>query len=66
MCVCYVFVTFKYFTVDPKAFVGGETNIFNSEMALTLVVLILITMVERIASRTDTKKATKKVDSGTI
>lgn len=35
-------------------------------MALTLVVLIFITMIERIASRTDTKKATKKVDSGSI
>jgi len=64
--VCYVFVAFKHFTVDPKAFVGGETNIFNSEMAITLVVIILITMIERIASRTDTKKASKKVDTNSI
>lgn len=66
MTVCYVFVSFKSFTVDPKSFVGGETNIFNSEMAITLVVLILITMIERIASRTDTKKAAKKLDTASI
>jgi hypothetical protein len=59
-------VTFSYFTVDPKSFVGGETNIFNSEMAVTLVVLIFITMIERIASRTDTKESTKKVDTGSM
>jgi hypothetical protein len=64
--VGYVAANFQSYTVDPKAFVGGETNIFNSEMALTLVVLIFITMIERIASRTDTKNATKKVDSGSI
>jgi hypothetical protein len=61
--VMYVFATFKYYTVDPKSFVGGVTDIFNYEMAITLVILILITMIERVASRTDTKKSTKNVNS---
>jgi hypothetical protein len=64
--VGYVFVTYKSFTVDPKSFVGGVSDIFEYEMAITLVIIIFITIIERIASRTDTKKSTKTVDSQAI
>jgi hypothetical protein len=62
----YIGAMFSSYTVDPKSFVGGSTDIFNWDFALTLVVVIFITIIERIASRTDTKKSTKKVDSDAI
>ena len=66
LMVLYVAVTFKYYTVDPKSFVGGKSDIFNWDIALTMVIIIFITIFERIASRTDTKKSSKKVDSDAI
>jgi hypothetical protein len=56
----YVFSRFSKFTVDPGSFVQGESAIFKGDMAITLVVVIIIIIIERLASRTDTKKVEQK------
>jgi hypothetical protein len=51
----FVFFKFSEFTVDPGSFVQGQSSIFKGDMAITLVVVIIIIIIERLASRTDTK-----------
>lgn len=64
----YVFTNFQHITVDSNIFkfMAGQTSIFNGDMALVILAIIMIILIERYASRTDTKakkpeKLTKKV-----
>jgi hypothetical protein len=59
----FVFFCFSSFTVDPGSFVEGQSSIFKGDMAVTLVVVIIIIIIERLASRTDTKKVENKMVS---
>jgi hypothetical protein len=56
----YIFFCFSNFTVDPNSFVQGQSSIFKGDMAITLVVVIIIIVIERLANRTDTKKVEQK------
>lgn len=61
----YVFFCFQNYTVDPSSFVQGQSSIFKGDMAITLVIVIIIIIIERLASRTDTKKVeAKEINDG--
>jgi hypothetical protein len=62
----FIFFRFSSFTVDPGSFVQGQSSIFKGDMAITLVVVIMIIIIERLASRTDTKKVDIKEVSNDI
>jgi hypothetical protein len=47
-------------TFDASAFIKGVSSVWTYDKALTMVVLIFIMILERIANRTDTKKVEKK------
>jgi hypothetical protein len=56
----FVFVMYSKLTFDSSAFVKGVSSVWTYDKALTMVVLIFIMILERIANRTDTKKVEKK------
>jgi hypothetical protein len=53
----YVFTNFQHITVDSNVFkfMAGQTSIFNGDMAIVILGIIFIILIERYASRTDTK-----------
>jgi hypothetical protein len=55
-----VFLKYQDYTFDPSSFSKGTSGIFTADKALTIVVLIFVMILERIANRTDTKKVEKK------
>jgi len=58
----YVFLFYQNFTPDPQIFkfISGQSAIFQGDMALTLIVVIIIIIIERYANRTDTKAVVDK------
>lgn len=61
MILIYVFAFYSSFTVknissvDLASWAGGEAEIFKTQMALLLIVILTVIVIERYASRTDTK-----------
>ena len=55
----FVVTCYQHITVDPKMFkfMAGQSNIFNGNMTLMVLFFIIIIIVERYTSRTDTKAA---------
>lgn len=53
----YVFTNFQHITVDSNIFkfMAGQTSIFNGDMAIVILCIIMVILIERYASRTDTK-----------
>lgn len=59
MIAIFVFNFFTEFNVDPNIFkfMAGKSALFKTDMALTLLVIVMIIVLERYANRTDTKAA---------
>jgi hypothetical protein len=59
MIAIFVFNFFTKFNVDPDVFkfMTGKSALFKTDMAVTLLVIIMIIILERYANRTDTKAA---------
>jgi hypothetical protein len=55
-----MFYFYKDYTYDSSTFVNGSSRVWTYDKALTMVVLIFIMILERIANRTDTKEVEKK------
>lgn len=57
--VVYVLVYYNQITVDPSIFefMSGQSSLFGGEMSIVLIALVVILVVERYSSRTDTKVA---------
>jgi hypothetical protein len=53
----YVFIFYKKYTFSPEVFdfYGGQSQLFKGEMSITLIVILIVLIIERYASRTDTK-----------
>jgi len=59
MIAIFVFNFFTKFNVDPDVFkfMTGKSALFKTDMAVTLLVIVVIIVLERYANRTDTKAA---------